>query len=849
MIRRTLERVVGVVTAHSALVLVLGLVVSAGVVAGVSQFQMESQAASTDAGGDTTVAQKQAYIEQHYGNDSARDATAETRVVYLRDDDGNVLSKDALLASLRFQQRVLEADAVSEAAADDRPVVGVANVVGARAAGDPDADLDDQVAALEDASPSEVESLVGETLTEGSPALELLPRDYEPGSSEATTRRILVRFDAPAGDDGESVAGVDGEFTDAQRVLYEAADAQDGAAYFTLGEHALDDLNAQMQENFVTLVVPVALAVILLVLAFAYRDLVDILVGFAGVVLSVLWMFGILGWLRVQAGNTMIIGVVLVVGLSVDYGLHVFTRYREERGPDEGVREPMTRSLSAVAVALGLVTLTTGIGFLSNAANELPSIRNLAVAITLGVVSSFVIFVTVVPALKVTIDRALEYVGLDRRKQPLGKAGRLERVLASGVTLAKRAAPVVIVLALVAGAAGGAAWTQLDRQGFQQQTDEAAEWKQNLPGPLAWEVPEYSEQSAFVADHYRSPSEADQRRSQLLVEGEVTRDGALDPLQDAKRSLADDDAVFSRGGDAAFQSPVTVMRAVAADDEAFAAVLEDADTDGDGVPERDLEAVYDALYAAAPEDASRVVERTDGEYRSLRVVVPVAQSATYDAQNDAMKAAADSVDAADGLEATGVGQGRLSTAELSRMADGILETLLLALAAVTVLLVAVFRYTQGSATLGALTALPVGLVTAFVVGGMYVLEIPLTLLTALLLSLVVGLGIDYSIHVTDRFVHERRAGRETTGALREAVTGTGGALLGSTLTSTGAFATLLLLPHPQFQSFGALVVLALSLSFVVSVFVLPSLLYAYSERVGLPLAGESRRQSTAEPQD
>ena len=42
-------------------------------------------------------------------------------------------------------------------------------------------------------------------------------------------------------------------------------------------------------------------------------------------------MFGILGWLQILAGMTMIVGPVLVVGLSVDYGLHVFVRYREER--------------------------------------------------------------------------------------------------------------------------------------------------------------------------------------------------------------------------------------------------------------------------------------------------------------------------------------------------------------------------------------------------------------------------------------------------------------------------------------------------------------------------------------
>ena len=65
------------------------------------------------------------------------------------------------------------------------------------------------------------------------------------------------------------------------------------------------------------------------------------------------------------------------------------------------------------------------------------------------------------------------------------------------------------------------------------------------------------------------------------------------------------------------------------------------------------------------------------------------------------------------------------------------------------------------------------------------------------------------------------------GALHTVVTGIGGALLGSTLTSVGACA-LLLHPHSQTRSFGTLVVLALSLSFVVAVFVLPNLLLTWA---------------------
>jgi predicted RND superfamily exporter protein len=115
-----------------------------------------------------------------------------------------------------------------------------------------------------------------------------------------------------------------------------------------------------------------------------------------------------------------------------------------------------------------------------------------------------------------------------------------------------------------------------------------------------------------------------------------------------------------------------------------------------------------------------------------------------------------------------------------------------------------------------------------VIGGMYLLDIPLTLLTALLMSMVIGLGVDYNIHIGDRFADELDAGRSPTEALDRAVTGTGGALLGSTLTSAGAFATIALVPHPQLQSFGGIVVISLVTSFVVSLLVLPSVLLLWS---------------------
>ncbi|USZ69560.1 MMPL family transporter [Halorussus salilacus] len=832
MARDIPNRFVEFVTTHNRIVVVAMLLLTAVVAGGVTQLDLQSSGdADSDAFGDTEVAQKSEYISEHYTQREDDPGNTTTASVYVREEDGNVLSKRSLLESLRYQREVRDNESVNAALASEDGAVGVSNVIAKRAAGDPAADLDAQIEALDAASDDEVERLVSETLAEGSAALGLLPDSYEPGSTTAESRRITFEFEA-----ADTESGVAQPPADAQRALYEAASDRggegDGGDYFTLGEFASASYYEQQSTDTIELILPAALLFILGALGFAYRDLADVVVGFVGVVVSVLWMFGILGWLEIPAGMTLIIGPVLITGLSIDYGLHVFMRYREQRGADEGVGAPMTRAVSSVGVAFVLVTVTAAVGFLSNLANPFGMIRDLGVGITLGVVSALVVFTTLVPALKVSVDGLLERVGFDRRKSPLGTGRYLRPVLGAGVDAARKAAPLVIVVALVAGAGGAVAWTDIDRQGYQT-SSEVAEWKTELPGPLAWEATDdpYYRNQQYVEDAYQS-TDRNQRTTTVLVEGDVTDPSALDRVADGVDDAQDSDAVFRRGERAEVVSPLSVMESVAAEDERFAGTFRDADTDGDGVPDRDLEAVYGALYEAAPERAGRVVERRDGEYRSLRLLVPVEQGLEVDERATAMHGVAGTVEGGP-LTATAVGQATFSNAELGQLADGIFRTMLLALVAVAVVLAVGFRLTEGSATLGALTAVPIALVVGLVLGGMYLTGTPITFVTALLMSLVVGLGVDYNIHVSDRFAQELDRGRDPVAALRTAVTRTGGALLGSTLTSGGAFATLLLHVSPQIRGFGMLVVLGLSLSFVVSVFVLPSMLLAWSRRVGV----------------
>ncbi|WP_135821674.1 efflux RND transporter permease subunit [Halostella litorea] len=833
MLRTFIDDCIDAVTTHSWLVVFLMLLLTAGMAVGATDLNTGSNASGNDMLPSTTPDEKAEYVQQQYGAADGSDGTVRA-AVYVRAADGNALSKAALLDALRYQRTVTRNESVAAATPDGRSVAGVPNAVARRLANDSDADLDAQIAALEAASPEEVNATVRGTLTRDSELLRLLPNGYEPGTATAESHRMLFPLAATEGGEPPS---------DATRALFAAADDREDPEYFTLGEHAMARNSERLNQNTVAFVLPIALTLIVGVLAFTYRDPVDVVVGLTGVVVSVVWMFGILGWLGVSAGVTMIVGPVLIAGLSIDYGFHVFTRYREQCGPDEGVRPPMRRAVRSVAFALGLVTLTTGIGFLSNLVNPVPDIRALGVGITLGVLSALVVFLTLVPALKVGVDDLLERAGLDRRKRPLGESALLRPLLRSSVALAKRAAPVVVAVALVAGSAGAVAWTALDEQPFDRQTEPAAEWKTELPGPMAWEDGEYGMNDLYVQERYRAVADEETDRVQLLVEGDVTDDAALASVRRGAEATAAD----ARTPGARVVSPLSVMRSVTDRNDAFAKTFAAADTDGDGVPDRNLEAVYDHLYAVAPDAASRVIERTDGEYRSLRVVGPADGGGTLDERATAQRDAAAAVEAGDAdLTATAVSRSTIRRAGIAAITDGVLRVMALALAAVLLTLVAVSWRVHGSASLGVVAGVPVTLVAGLVIGGMYVLDVPLTLLTALLMSLVVGLGIDYNIHVADRFAAELRRGRDAFAALETAVVGTGGALLGSALTTAVAFVSLLLHPSPQLRNFGTLVVLALLAALVVSVVVLPSMLALWA-RAGRAEAVREPSEAPAAP--
>ncbi|MCU4742955.1 efflux RND transporter permease subunit [Natronoglomus mannanivorans] len=876
------DRYADTIVSRSRLVIVclllVTLVVGAGAIVGdneegeIGQFETDSpetealeEIEATYGTDDTLVTQIVVRDERGEGGDSG-------------DETGDVLTRESLLESLALQQDVRD-DETLNATVDS--FVGIENVVAtgavfedraAAADGPPDTDtptLEEQIEALESRSDTEVEALLAAVLDpdadfQGSDEdpTEFLPTDYEPGSTTADARITFLFQVDDSGPDEDPQAAYDAQVEIASLVDDRFGDANpelEGDA-FVFGQGITDAASSSAVGDSFAIITPVALVLILFVFAVTYRDVVDVLVGLFGIAVVMAWLAGILGWLEIPTSQLLIAVPFLLIGLSIDYSLHVVMRFREaregtleddSRGPDSDsdsdsdfqsepgtasittdtdsrdVRGGMRLGLASVVLALAAATFSTGVGFLSNVVSPLPAIQDFAVLCAGGIVATFIVFGALVPAVKVEIDDLLENrFGRDRRLPPFGGAGVVNRVLSGGAALVRRIPLAVVVVAFLLAAGGAYGATGIDTE-FNQADflpEDAPEWAKSLPGPFAPDTYTISDDVAYLGENFQERGEGTQ--TQILLRGDVTDPATLVALEDAAGSVDSNGTITSRAdGDPAIESPRSVLLSVAAENDTVAAALEERDTSGNDLPDEDLAGLYDVLFDADSEAASEVLYRTaPSDYESARLLVSVRGDAAAQDVADDSRTLADAIESGAPITAVATG-GPVVTAVVQ---DALLETLVQAFA-VTLVVILTFltilywrRYRAPS--LGAITLAPVVAALCWLLGTMAVLEIPFNSETAVITSLAIGLGVDYSIHVSERFLSERERTTDLETALTATVTGTGGALLGSAATTTAGFGVLALALAPPLQRFGLVTGLSIVFAFVACLTVLPCLL-------------------------
>jgi hydrophobe/amphiphile efflux-3 (HAE3) family protein len=841
-----------------ALVLVISVVVGAGAVVDSSEEEGIGQA-----GIDSEAQAALEEIEATYRTDDTMVAQIVVR------EGGDVLTRKSLLKSLRLQRELRQTESINETLREKRGIVGIENIVAIFAyaqdgRGEQDGamntdvgvttatngstvsargrdsqaltpTLEEQIKALESRSPEEVEALLQHILAQNTSVMginpyKFLPSGYEPGTTHADAR-ITVVFQ----EDRSGPNEVPQEAYDAQVTLASLIEERFDNA-FVFGQGIIDDASSRAIGDSFIIITPIAIILLLVVLSVAYRDLVDVLISVFGIAIVMVWYAGIQGWLGIPSSSILIAVPFLLIGLSIDYSLHVVMRYREARegsldtdGESIDHRGPSTAmrvGVSEVVLALAAAAFTTAIGFLSNYVSPLGSLQDFAILSAAGIVTMFVVFTALVPAVKLELERFLDRLGRERRKSATGVgSGWMNHILSDTASLSRRVPAVIIVISLLVASAGvyGATGidTEFNRADFLP--EDAPDWMESLPEPFAPSDYDVRANLEYLSDHFRQRGQGSE--AQILIHGNITDPSLLTAIDDAVQETNRERTIAIRpDGTAAIESPVTVLRGVADENETVATAIQRHDSDGDGLPDRDVTAIYDLLFEIAPDRASSVLYRKNGSYVSARLTVGVQADASAQSVASDVREVTATIDQNAPVRAIATGGPVITAVVQSALFETLVKGFAITLGVILAFLVGLYWWRHRAPGLGVVMIFPVLIALAWLLGTMSVLDIPFNSETVVITSLAIGLGVDYSIHLGERFIDERARQDTLESALSAALTGTGGALLGSAVTTACGFGVLALALSPPLHRFGTVTGLSIVYAFVACVTVLPSLL-------------------------
>ncbi|MBV0924958.1 MMPL family transporter [Halomicroarcula limicola] len=740
--------------------------------------------------------------------------SADTGNTQLIQKGNNVLSKGSMLRMLRAQKWLQEKEGLRVTSTSS-----AASIVATQL--DPTATTPEgQIRAVESATTTEIDAAVRRAASQSPQFNSLVSSDFNRGSASASATLGLVVHEVPAGISSGSGQGGSSPLTGIQQQAQFTVGAAGHGSIVVFGSGILAAEFSNVVVDSLILTVPAAIIFILFFLIIAYRDLADMVLGLIALFMAIVWTFGFMGLAGIPFSQMLIAVPPLLLAVGIDFGIHAINRYREERVEGVGIDRSMRITTDQLLVAFFIVTGTTVIGFAANLTSSLPPIQDFGFVAAIGITFTFLIFGVFLPAAKVELDELRQRYPIPTFAQtPLGSEGsRLGGVLRGGVAIAERAPVVFLLLTLVLTASAGVYATGVSTSFSQDDflpPEDNPDWIMSLPEPFAPSDYTVTQRTNFLEDNFDTTQSG---QATIYVEGPMRQDSTLERIYRA----GDDppDSFVRENGRAASTSIVTVIQDRAARDPEFRRLVQRNDRNDNGVPDDNLGEIYEYLLDSSSRD--RALNYLGEDYRSARVVYTVESSASDAEVTEDARAVADDFP----HSATATGSIVVFQAVTDVILESAIQSLAIALAGATAFLVLIYHVLEGRPSLGIANMVPVVVTVALLAATMRLLDIPFNAITATMLAITIGLGVDYSVHVTHRFADEMHE-HDLVTALDRTVRGTGGALFSSMLTTVFGIGVLALAVFPAIGQFGILTAMSIAYAFLTSLLVLPSVLVVW----------------------
>ena len=526
---------------------------------------------------------------------------------------------------------------------------------------------------------------------------------------------------------------------------------------------------------------------VLLLISLYFRQLLAPLFVVVPLLMSLSWTFA-LTWLVIGNLNQITVCLFAILfGLGIDFGIHIFARYREARRRGLETADALVETVCQTGSALTTTAVTTAVAFFSLLFSDFKGFSEFGFIVGAGILFSLVAMVVICPAFIVLAER-LGLIRLGQREVP-------------GHLLRRGRYPVPHLTLLLAVAATGYSALHLTDLRFEY------DFKKLRPdtssgGPKA-SLPDELKES-------RSPAI-------VLTENEAQAMAVVAEVERRRAALGDSSTIRS------VRSVYSLLPADQEEKLAIVAGLRRTLDDNESLLDGDTRARVDSLrryldvsrlrMEDLPGEMTKSFSGRDGEILSfvqINAAVPLRDGRNAIAFARQIK----EIETPDGATFFASSAHIIFAEMLELMLDDAVKAVAVSLLAVTLVLLIDLR--SLGATLLVLTPLLTAL--AWVTGLMYIFDFKVNIYNMVAFPTIIGMGIDNAVHMFHRY---REAGP---GSMRLVLRTTGTVLMATTLTTMVGFAGLVPAHHPALYWVGTVTLLGLGSCFLSAVTLLPALL-------------------------
>ena len=558
-------------------------------------------------------------------------------------------------------------------------------------------------------------------------------------------------------------------------------------------------------------------------LSFYFRNVLDVLVSGLGLALVMICMTANSFWLGFPQTQLAAMLPILMLALGVDFVIHSLTRWRRltlenpifSSHPREASILGAFAAIKSLLPALGVATVTTVVAFGTATLSEIPDLFEWGILGPLGIIQAYLIMGVFVPVLRSIIppkDSSSE----------ASTMGQFFSVKKLSSLMASRSMPMLVIFLIISVALSplvlGNPESRFDVKDY---ADNDSRFIQTVSLGQAT-FTENGEPGYYLIEgenlaSYETVVQIDNMEQDVATYSpSATWLGSIPYVVRTQSLLA-----LNVPGTGYVPQTVDPQTGFPTSDDEISKVLKDVYRNGT--------VNLEGTFRISPSEARELYLIENGNVTMARSWFQVERpddiyGSMMDLKED-LENSASGLEEIDGVSVTVAGLSYERYVYMLEITDSFQESLVVAIVLAFVIVLIVLRDVR----LSLITILPVIAITLWLRGGMVLSDTPVNLVTVQISSLAIGLGVDYAIHMVQR-VREARFENPSGSQedwMEESLDETGNNVAMSAFTDFIGFMVLALSIMPLFVTFGLIMAVMIFLSFVAAVIMLPALLYQF----------------------